>query len=116
MSDRKKLEAANNAYKHAIEREIKEVKRGVNKVGRNAVIGGLLVLSVVALNSLWIDDSDKPGKKKKKQKKVKAKQAGGILLDSIKEELILTSLGFAARKLSEFINDLDNAKGEEHKG
>ncbi len=117
MTDRKKLEEENNAYKESIEKEIKGVKSDVNKVGRSALIGGGLALSVLALSALFSsddkgeDDTQKKSKKKKR-KKMAPSTKSGVLMDTLKEEVILIGLTFAAQKLSEFIKELKEDKGE----
>ena len=108
MTDRKKLEEANRAYKKSIEKEISYVKSDVNKIGRNALIGGMVTLSALYLTSLLTSKPEKP-KKKKKNKKEKTRSASltsGVLLDTVKDELLILALGFTTKKLADFIKDL----------
>ena len=108
MTDRKKLEEANNAYKVSIEKEISEVKSDVNRAGKGAILGVAIALSVLALSALLSSEGEfieeKP-KKKKSKKKAKLNQSG-VLLDSLKEEALLIGLNFASQKLANFIKDL----------
>ncbi|GEM_PF-5981209 len=117
MSERKKLEEANEAYKASIEKEINEVKSDVNKVGKNALIGGLVGLSVLALTSVFSGEKESKKSKKKRSKKNSSKHSkngkNGVLLDTLKDEVLLIGLAFAAQKLSEFIKDVNKEKGEQ---
>ena len=118
MSDRKKLEEANEAYKESIETEIKEVKKDVNRLGKNALIGGAIGLSVLALASIFsTEEESKRGKKKKRKKNrndKKSRENSGILLTSLKDEVLLIALSFAAQKISDFIQDVNEEKGEQN--
>ena len=71
MTDRKKLEEANRAYKKSIEKEISYVKSDVNKIGRNALIGGMVTLSALYLTSLLTSKPEKPKRKRKRRTKRK---------------------------------------------
>jgi len=115
MTERKKLEEANKAFKESIEKEIKDVKGDVNKVGRSALIGGALALAVLGISTLVSSDEEKEtGKKPKKRKYKKPTKIAkdGVLLNTLKEEVILIGLSFAAQKLSEFIKELKEEKSE----
>jgi hypothetical protein len=115
MTERKKLEEANKAFKESIEKEIKDVKGDVNKIGRSALIGGALALAVLGISTLVSSEEDKEQGKKPKKKKYKKPiklAKDGVLLNTLKEEVLLIGLSFAAQKLSEFIKELKEEKGE----
>jgi hypothetical protein len=130
MENRESLEQSHHAYKKQIEDELDGLKSKAQSVGRKALIVGGSVLVVYTLVALL---TSKPQKKKELKsfdqedirgyksdlkpievKRTKVESTPSFLTGVVKEQVLAFALGLAAKKLGEFLKDIDknNQKGD----
>jgi hypothetical protein len=123
MENRESLEQSHHAYKKQIEDELDGLKTKAQSVGKKALIVGGSVLVVYTLVALF---TSKPQKKKELKsfdqevirgdksdlkpievKRTKVESAPSFLTGVVKEQVLAFALGLAAKKLEEFLQDID---------
>lgn len=120
MANRQFLEQSNSEYKQKIEDELEELKSKAQKVGKQALIVGGSVLLVYSLVSLLSSGSDVKKSENPKQKKAEVNSkpvkksilndGPSFLTEVLKEQALVFVLGLAAKKLGDFLKNLDQTK------
>lgn len=114
MKSKEELEETSRYLKNSIEDQFDDMKDKVQKAGKVGLIIGGGLLAVWAVGQLFssdkeenVDDSEAPVvKKKKKRKVVKQIAKSNFLSDSLKEQAVLFALGYAAKQLASFLENM----------
>lgn len=118
MSKKQALKNSHSEYKRKLESELEVMKTNVKGLGKKALVvggGALLVYGLVTLlTSKKTDSPDDTSAKIKESKKLKAqvktKTESNFLSDVVKEQALVFALGLAAKKIGDFLKDLDQKK------
>lgn len=116
MSKREELQKKNGAFKEALQNQLDNLKGDAQKMGKSALlIGGSLVATYLVVDALTAKKKKKrKNKEKTEQGVVKQSEKDNLLLSTVKEQAIVFLLGLAAQKLASFLSELDSDNGEEN--